>query len=166
MPLNLSRTLLWGIAIFLFAALSGVAMIRVWPLLNPDVTESATADSACDLRAGPCMSSLPGGGRISLSITPQTIPVLKPLTLEVKLDGLDAGSVEVDFQGIDMNMGFNRSRLDPKGEGVYSGTATIPVCIRDAMEWEARVLARTDKGLVAAPFRFITVKPGMDLPNH
>ena len=157
---------MWGIAIFLFAALSGVAMYRVWPLLNPDVTESATLDPACDLRAGPCMSSLPGGGRISFSIKPESIPVLKPLTLEVKLDGLEASSVEVDFRGIDMNMGFNRSKLDPLGEGVYTGTGTIPVCIRDAMEWEARVLTRTDAGLVAAPFRFITVKPGMDLPKH
>ena len=164
--MNPSRRLLWGVAIFLFAGLTGVAMVRVWPLMNPDVTDSATADSDCDLRAGPCTSSLPGGGSISLSITPDTIPVLKPLTLEVTLDGLEAGSVEVDFQGIDMNMGFNRSRLDPHGEGIYSGTATIPVCIRDAMEWEARVLARTDKGLVAAPFRFITVKPGVDIPDH
>ena len=164
--MNLSRTLLWGIAIFLFAALSGVAIYRVWPLLNPDVTQSATADAACDLRAGPCMSSLPGGGRISFSITPQNIPVLKPLTLEVKLDGLEASSVEVDFRGIDMNMGFNRSKLDPRGKGTYTGTGTIPVCMRDAMEWEARVLARTDTGLVAAPFRFITVKPGVDLPSH
>ncbi len=157
---------MWGIAIFLFAALSGVAIYRVWPLLNPDVAESATANPACDLRAGPCISSLPGGGRISFSIVPETIPVLKPLTLEVKLDGLEASSVEVDFRGIDMNMGFNRSKLDPRGEGIYTGTGTIPVCIRDAMEWEARVLARTGKGLVAAPFRFITVKPGMGLPKH
>ena len=164
--MNLSRTLLWGITIFLFAGLSVVAMVRVWPLLNPDVTESATADPACDLRAGPCTSSLPGGGHISLSITPETIPVLKPLTLEVILDGLDVSSVEVDFKGVDMNMGFNRSKLDPQGAGIYTGTGTIPVCIRDAMEWEARVLARTDKGLVAAPFRFITVKPGADLPSH
>ncbi len=157
---------MWGIAIFLFVALSGVAIYRVWPLLNPDVTESATSDPACDLRAGPCTSSLPGGGHISFSITPETIPVLKPLTLEVTLDGLEVSSVEVDFKGVDMNMGFNRSKLDPRGEGIYTGTGTIPVCIRDAMEWEARVLARTGKGLVAAPFRFIAVKPGMDLPKH
>lgn len=164
--MNPTRTLLWVVAIFLFAALSGVAFYRAWPLLNPEVTESASTDPACDLRAGPCTSSLPGGGRIGLSITPESIPVLKPLALEVTLVGLDAGSVEVDFQGVDMNMGFNRSRLDPRGEGVYTGTATIPVCIRDAMEWEARVLARTDKGLVAAPFRFITVKPGASLPDR
>jgi len=28
------------------------------------------------------------------------------------------------------------------------------------MLWEARVLLKTDRGLVAAPFRFWTVRPG------
>jgi hypothetical protein len=33
------------------------------------------------------------------------------------------------------------------------------------MEWEARVLIQTDEGLVSAPYRFITVKPGMEPPD-
>ena len=51
-------------------------------------------------------------------------------------------------------------------EGRYSADGILPVCVRNAMEWEAKVLVRTDEGLVAAPFRFITVKPGAELPNR
>jgi hypothetical protein len=31
------------------------------------------------------------------------------------------------------------------------------------MTWEAKVLVETPTGLVAAPFRFDTVKPGMSI---
>jgi hypothetical protein len=61
-----------------------------------------------------------------------------------------------------MNMGFNRPTLQEQTPGHYSGEGRLPVCVRDAMEWEARVLIETDDGLVSAPYRFITVKPGME----
>ncbi|MCP3868575.1 MAG: hypothetical protein GY703_10855 [Gammaproteobacteria bacterium] len=165
-PVIRTETLLWSLAGLLFVAVAGVAVYKVWPLLNPVVTRSAVPDPDCDLRAGPCSLSLPGGGRISLGIEPRSIPVIQPLQLEVRVEGIDASRVEVDFQGIDMSMGFNRARLLPGGDGRFNGTGTIPVCIRNAMEWEARVLAETEEGLVSAPFRFITVKPGVNVPGQ
>lgn len=160
-----TNKLLWLVAGLLFLALAGVATYKVWPLLNPKLAEVAPLESGCDLRAGPCTGVLPGGGRITFGISPRSIPVIEPLQFDVKLEGLDASAVEVDLQGVDMNMGFNRPRLQMAGEGHYAGKAIIPVCVRNAMEWEARVLVSTDKGLVAAPFRFITVKPGAELPR-
>jgi hypothetical protein len=32
----------------------------------------------------------------------------------------------------------------------------LPVCVRDRMTWEARVLLTTPRGLIDAPFRFTT----------
>ena len=72
----------------------------------------------------------------------------------------DAETVEVDLQGLDMNMGFNRPKLASLGDGHFRGEGMLPVCVRDAMEWEAKVLVHSDDGLRAAPFRFITVKDG------
>jgi len=74
--------------------------------------------------------------------------------------------VEVDFIGIGMKMGFNRSKLQATGSNSFGGRGVLPVCIRDAMEWEAKVLVHTDKGVMAAPFRFITVKQGAALPGQ
>jgi hypothetical protein len=91
--------------------------------------------------------------------------VVQPLQLQVELTGLEAKRVQVDFSGVDMNMGFNRPNLEHQGGGRFAGEARLPVCVRDAMEWEARVLIQTDAGLISAPFRFITVKPGMELPE-
>jgi hypothetical protein len=53
---------LWILAGLLFAAVTAVAVYKVWPLLNPEVVAIAPLDPDCDLRAGPCRSSLPEGG--------------------------------------------------------------------------------------------------------
>lgn len=158
-----NNTLLWLLAGLLFLAVAGVAVYKVWPLLHPELVAEAPLDPGCDLRAGPCTGTLPGGGRIRFGIVPREIPVIQPLKFQVDVEGLDAREVEVDLQGVDMNMGYNRPKLSASGKGHFEGDAVIPVCVRDAMEWEARVLVRTDRGLVAAPFRFITVKPGVSL---
>ncbi|WP_260295578.1 hypothetical protein [Sedimenticola hydrogenitrophicus] len=160
-----TTTLLWAIAGVLFLALAGVAAYKALPILNPEVGGMAPLDTDCDLRAGACRSDLPGGGQISFAIKTPGIPLVKPLDLEVRLSGVEASKVEVDFVGIGMNMGFNRPRLDARGDGVFAGTGMLPVCVRVAMEWEARVLITSPRGLLAAPFRFITVKDGVVLPG-
>jgi hypothetical protein len=158
-----TTTLLWSLAGILFVALGGVAAYKALPLLNPEIGDIAALDANCDLYAGPCTSKLSSGGRVSFAIKTDGIPLVKPLDLEVKLDGIDADKVEVDFIGLGMDMGFNRPQLKATDDGLYVGTGMLPVCIRAAMEWEARVLVTTPEGLIAAPFRFITAKEGMAL---
>ncbi len=160
-----TTTLLWSLAGLLFIALAGVAAYKALPILNPELGAVAALDENCDLRAGPCFSKV-AGGRVSFAIKTEGIPLVKPLELEVKLDGIEASKVEVDFIGLGMEMGFNRPQLEAKGSGLYIGTGMLPVCIRVAMEWEARVLIATADGLIAAPFRFITAKDGAALPGR
>ncbi len=159
------NSLLWTVAGLLLVAGSAVAIYKAWPVLFPKVHIAAPLDPTCDLRAGPCTSALPAGASVTFSIEPRSIPVVRPLQLQVKLVGLEAQGVQIDFSGVDMNMGFNRPSLQVQGEGRYTGEGRLPVCVRDAMEWEARVLVQTDAGLLSAPYRFITVKPGMEPPD-
>ncbi len=156
--------LLW-LAALLFVVVAVVAAYKVWPLLYPEILYTAALDSSCDLRNGPCRSALPDGGSVSFAIAPREIPVVQPLKLEVTASGIDVDAVEVDFIGVDMNMGFNRPKLNKDDEGRFSGDGILPVCVRNAMEWEARVLLKTDAGLYAVPFRFITLKPGVSLSD-
>ncbi|MES9903062.1 MAG: hypothetical protein ABW168_10300 [Sedimenticola sp.] len=161
-----SRLILWLLAGLLFAAVAGVAVYKVRPLLNPQIDLLAALDRECDLRAGPCSSELPGGGRITFAIEPRSIPLLKPLQLQVDVEGVPVESVAVDFVGIGMEMGFNRPKLTALSTGRFTGEGMLPVCVRDAMEWEARVLVQSEQGLAAAPYRFITVKPGAEAPDQ
>ena len=135
---------------------ASLAIWAVWPILFPPLIAVAPWVPGCDLRLGACPAILPGGGRVHFSIEPRTIPVLRPLDLTARIEGLNPRSVEVDFAGTDMNMGYNRIALKPVGEVGWKGQATLPVCVRSRMNWEARVLLHTDAGIMAAPFRFDT----------
>lgn len=151
----MNTKVLWAAVGVLAAAVIGVAAWKAWPLLNPQVVASAPLDGACELNRAPCTSPLPGGGRVTFAITPTPIQAMKPLTLAATVEGREVFGLEADFQGVEMNMGFNRASLKG-GAGRYNGSVMLPVCVRDSMEWEARLLIRTAEGLIDAPFRFAT----------
>ena len=153
-----SNLTLWAVVGVLFLALTGVAAYKAWPLLYPEVTVVAPLNPDCDLRQGPCVTQIPDGGSVQFSINPRNIPPLKELQLEVVTQGLDTRGVEVDFSGIDMNMGFNRPKLTREAAGLFRGKGLLPVCVRSSMEWESKVLVQTDEGIVAVPFRFLVRK--------
>ncbi|MCG7899441.1 MAG: hypothetical protein JAY99_03825 [Candidatus Thiodiazotropha lotti] len=156
---------LWILAGLLTIAVSAVAIYKAQPILFPEVTRSGELDPDCDLRAGPCVSQLNDAVRVSFAIEPREIPLVKPLHLQVSLEGIQADQVQVDFTGVDMNMGFNRVTLNDAGAGEFKGDGMLPVCVWDAMEWEAKVLISTGQGLISMPYRFITVRPGIPLPG-
>jgi len=147
---------LWLIAAGLLLALLAVAGFKLWPMINPQVVTTLPFDPNCDLQSGPCVTEMPGGQRVTLSIEPRPIPLVKPLQFKVKVDGVEVNKVFVDIQGLGMNMGINRPQLKPQSAGSYSGEGMLPVCIRNSMEWEVSVLLDTDEGMISIPFRFLT----------
>ncbi|MFD2111357.1 hypothetical protein [Thiorhodococcus fuscus] len=152
------QALLWTASGLASILLVGGLVVRFWPLLHPSLSAVATPEMPCDLHAGPCRAVFSDGGRVTFAIEPASIPVMTPLTLDVAIEGVSASEIEVDFVGVDMNMGFNRVSLTPLGEGRYQGRKLLPVCVRASMTWEARVLLHTAQGIMAAPFRFETQK--------
>lgn len=142
----------------LVVAIGAAAGAKLWLVPNPEASVTASLDPACDLHAGPCRVDIPGGGRIELSIEPRPIPLLRPLKLAVKTQGLDARQVEVDFTGMDMNMGFNRPQLKREGDERYVGETVLPVCITGRMTWQAAVMVTTPGVKAIAPFRFTTTR--------
>jgi hypothetical protein len=151
--------LLWIVAAMLIASAAGSAVYKAWPVLYPQTAERAPLPADCDLRAGPCEAVFAAGGRVWLDIRPRGIPVVHPLEIRVRLQGLPAPErVELDFAGVDMDMGYNRVALARDAAGEYAGTGMLPVCVRDRMTWEARVLLYRPDGVLAAPFRFDTAR--------
>ena len=156
-PPGRTMTALWVILGLLFAALIAAAFYKAWPLLYPEVVARAQLDPACDLRTGPCTARFPGGLEVRFGIEPRSLPPLEPLRVTADLEGTDARSVEVDFAGTDMNMGYNRVVLKETQSGRYEGQGMLPVCVRSRMGWEAKVLLHTPAGILVAPFRFETI---------
>lgn len=155
-------TLLWGVVAALAIAVAVVLILKAWPLLNPQVSERAPLRPECDLLRQACSVRFDSGAEVGLDVLPRGIPAVHPLELRVNLEGLPVPQqVEVDFAGVDMAMGFNRAALSyDAAAGVWTGQGMLPVCVRDRMTWEARVLLRYPDRLLAAPFRFVSLRPG------
>lgn len=157
-PVN--KKILIDIIGILLIALVVVVGYKLSPILLPKADVSVTPEPACDLHRTACGASLPGGGRLQLAITPRPIPMVKPLRVEVRLEGVDASHVEIDFAGVDMNMGLNRQVLSKQADGSFAGEATLPVCVTGWMDWQATVIAETAGQRVAVPFRFASAPRG------
>lgn len=150
-----NKALIAAIAALALAVATAVGA-KLWLAKGTGTTLTAPLDSRCDLHSGPCVSSIPGGGRIEIVIAPHPIPLLRPITINVKVNGLEARTVEMDFAGESMYMGFNRRAMQRQGDGSYTGSTVLPVCVTGSMAWLASVIVDTGKGKVVAPFRFIT----------
>lgn len=151
---------LWGAVLLLAIAVAGVAGYKLlWPLLNPEVVATAPLDPDCRLEKRTCTTGMPEGPGLAFSIRPRPVYAMQELKLEARAEGMDVYGVEVDFSGVDMNMGFNRFPLEQAGPGQFTGGAVLPVCIRDRMLWDVTVYVRTGQGRLAFPYRLETIAP-------
>jgi len=147
-----------GATAIILVAVVVVGGLQIWNQAPKDILATAPLDTHCNLEEGSCESHFPGNGTVTFSLSPHPIVGLKPLQLNVQTKGMAAQSVEVDFRGLGMNMGFNRPKLKKISDGEFTGTGTLSVCILERMTWEATVLITTHDGVFAAPFRFETIR--------
>lgn len=137
-------------------ALVVVVGYKLSPMLLPKADLAVQPDAACNLQQQACSVTLPSGGTIELSMGTRPVPMVKPFEVQVATRGFVPDRVEVDFAGVDMNMGFNRPQLAARGDGRYVAEASLPVCITGGMDWQATVLVETGSQRIAVPYRFNT----------
>ena len=142
---------------FLFVSLV-ILNLKFKDFFAPKDVVPIALDSSCFLHQDNCSLDLPGGGKVTVSIEPKPIPLTVPIKLTVTVQNRKVDKVEVDFTGVDMNMGFNRTQLKQNTETTFSGEMILPVCIRNKMKWEAKVVLRGEDESLLVPFRFITYK--------
>ena len=150
----MNRKILLDLIGILLILLVVVVGYKLSPLLLPKSDLTVEPDAACNLQEGACSASLPGGGQVTLTIGTRPIPLVKAFPVTVEAGG--ASRVEIDFAGLDMDMGFNRPLLQERAPGVFVGEATLPVCVTGRMSWQATVLVDLPGSRVAIPFRFVT----------
>jgi protein SCO1/2 len=119
---------------------------------RPEVITDISENTECDLALKPC--ELDG---IKVSLGPYPVTSEKDYKVVVTGGSHEALPIEMDFKGIDTNMGYIRPNLNFVSEGIYSGNFYIPVCELPEMYWSARLILKTPKGLQAKIFHFKTV---------
>ena len=137
-------------------ALVVVVGYKLSPMLLPKADITVQPDPVCNLQSEACSVTLPSGGNVRLSMGTRPVPLVKPFEVEVATSGFSPARVEVDFAGIDMNMGLNRPQLAARGAGNYVAEVTLPVCITGNMDWQATVLIEAGIERIAIPYRFST----------
>lgn len=113
----------------------------------------------CDLRQGPCVSTLPTGEKIELEINPTHMPVLTSVLLKVKTEKIRVKKIDIYFKGAEMNMGEFRYNLEHQKDGIYSTQTILPTCIHDHMIWHAIIHIEAPHIRYSAPFVFINQRP-------
>lgn len=151
---HLNKKILIDLIGVLLIALVVVVGYKLSPLLLPKADVTVQPDPACNLQKQVCSVQLPSGGSVRLSMGTQPIPLVKPFVVTVEVSGTTPSRVEVDFAGVDMNMGINRPQLQSSAAGRFVGEATLPVCITGHMDWQATVLLEIGRERVAIPYRF------------
>lgn len=101
----------------------------------------------CDLHHQAC-SAHKAQQSVTLNITPQPIPIARPLNVRVQLDNIVAHKVELDISGVNMYMGFNRVALtpNPKQTGEFVGTSMLAFCTIAKMQWQVTVMIHQADG--------------------
>ena len=141
------------VVIGLLVAILAVVGYKLSPMRskNADVTLPV---SSCNPALQPCKSTLPDGRTLDFSIEPRPVKPLQPLQLKVIAEGTEAKRIDIDFNGTDMDMGYNRVSLTRDQQG-FSGQAMLPVCVTGTMTWTATVLLTTPTQRIAVPFNFV-----------
>jgi hypothetical protein len=126
-------------------------------LLMPVSDIHIAVDKQCDLRTAACHSVLVDGGEVRFEITPKTLPVLQPLRLTVSTQDIEATAVTVNFVGVNMDMGINKTVLSKNSSDTFTGITQIPACMHAKMDWVANVILHTPRGKINVPFHFYTL---------
>lgn len=145
----------WVIASLLLLA-AGFAVQKSGLLDRKSAVEVILSD--CDLRQGGCPVEY-AGQVLVFSIEPQDIKILQPLTLSLSHPGdgsFTAERVSVEFEGINMDMGYNRVFLEPEGETDYRGLGMLPSCTAETMHWLIHLIIRDTSASRDVQFRLST----------
>lgn len=149
----MNKTVLPIVVIGLLVAILAVVGYKLSPMRSKSADVTLPVAS-CSPALQPCKITLPNGRTLDFSIEPRPVKPLQPLLLKVTIEATETRSVDVDFNGTDMDMGYNRVSLAKDQHG-FSGQAMLPVCVTGTMTWTATVLLTTPTQRIAVPFQFV-----------
>ncbi|MCL7744570.1 hypothetical protein LV476_06360 [Guyparkeria hydrothermalis] len=158
----------WLVATLLILGVMTYLWGRAPSKLSTDVpvtgtlTQVETPDD-CQLKGEGCTITIDDLGDFRVAM-PATVAPLKKFDFTVEPLGEAArsvGSVRVDFEMVDMDMGINAYRLERLADGHYQATVILPVCTTDRSDWLANLTIHSTEGayLLRLPFAVDRSRP-------
>lgn len=110
----------------------------------------------CQLHTGDCVIEQ-DGINVRLSISPHPIPIAKGLNIMAEIQGIMAEKVQLDINGSNMYMGYNRMTLTATADNQWQGKSILSFCTIDEMQWQLTLLIDLADGRqIQAPFPLVT----------
>jgi len=143
----------------LFLTLAAMGYFLARHLAGGDASIVQLAPEGCDLAAQPCDRTLGDGTVVRLSIEPRPIELMKALKVEAKIEGNGWTPLRLDITGLNMEMGLNRTSLNPDGRERWQGETILPICSQRRMHWQAALLLQGPEGRAQLLYEFYTHRP-------
>lgn len=125
-------------------------LLAIWYVtgyLNQQQNDKVTwyAAASCQLPQEVCSAQLTGQQQLTFTLHNQQPKPLEHLPVSVQLTGyspaeLENLQLEIDLQGRDMYMGYNRTLMQHQGNGLFTANPILSICTEDIMVWRASVL--------------------------
>ena len=105
----------------------------------------------CALPTEACRTLLTNNRQLVFAMHTEEPTPLEPLPVTLQLEGypeeeLEVLTLELDLQGRDMYMGYNRTRFEHQGAGLFTATPILGICTDEVMVWRASVLIHPPEG--------------------
>jgi len=122
--------------------------------------------SSCQLPQDTCFVKLDGQIYLTFKLDKQEPKPLESLPIRVQLEGyseeeLKNLQLEIDLQGRDMYMGYNRTTMTYQGKGLFTASPILSICTEDVMVWRASLFINdlsTDPPTILGSYFDFTVK--------
>ena len=130
------RTIVFLICIVLFALYLFLSKTE----REEALTEDEVVHVHCPIHQKNCLIHLAGGAKLELSLSPEGLPALKPLTLKLNAHDIDFDAFtyfDASFSGRDMEMGHHSLVVNSSvTKNELTATGIIPLCPMDPnMVW-------------------------------
>jgi protein SCO1/2 len=103
---------------------------------------SLGSNQKCDLSKTQCSLTLPDKTYFNISFSPTPIKTEKKFSIQVQTSSKTYFPSEVDFVGIDLNMGYIRPKLQKSEPLKYTASLELPICELRKMKWRVRLLLK------------------------
>jgi hypothetical protein len=147
-----------SIALFLLPALALAISAGIWVSQQRPTDEIRLLPEAenCQLHQSACRID-DDELHIELNITPKPVPIAKALDVSAQITGITPARVQLDINGSNMYMGYNRIDLTPQANNLWIGKTLLAFCTIDQMSWQVTLMIETDTGeQIQVPFPLVT----------
>lgn len=112
-------------------------------------------EQSCNLQNDECELNVADLGKVNFKITPTPILMNEQISLIVTPEFGGLTEVWVDFLGLEMEMGYNRTKLKRIGDR-YIAKGFLPTCTEKQMTWKATLLIKIKTDTYGYEFKFKT----------